>query len=103
MRNEAMADLIRALLSNVPVWSLILALLLAALQTRRAWRVDRWAETCLIWIAFWVLGIGGVYGFVAHLAFGPFNAGSILYTDLLTPLLVVLLLWLSRAERYRLR
>ena len=173
MRNEAMADLIRALLSNVPVWSLILALLLAAVQTRRAWRVDRWAEASLIWIAFWVLGIGGVYGFVAHLAFGPFlakqigwpnspfqnevayanltigilgltsffyrrrdyllaamvaysswffadgvghvvsllldnnnapfNAGSILYTDLMTPLLVVLLLWLSRAERYRLR
>ena len=33
----------------------------------------------------------------------PFNAGSILYNDLLTPLLVVLLLWLSRAERFRLR
>ena len=32
----------------------------------------------------------------------PLNAGSILYTDLLTPLLVVLLLWLSRAERFRL-
>ena len=173
MSNGAMAALIRALLSNVPVWTLILALLLAVLQTRRAWRVDRWAEASLIWIAFWVLGIGGVYGFVAHLAFGPFlaeqigwpnspfqnevayanltigilgfssvwyrrrdyllaamvaygswffadgvghvvsllvdnnkapfNAGSILYTDLLTPLLVVLLLWLSRAERYRLR
>ena len=77
MRNEAMADLIRALLSNVPVWSLILALLLAALQTRRAWRLDRWAEASLIWIAFWVLGIGGVYGFVAHLAFGPFLAEQI--------------------------
>ena len=77
MLNEAMADLIRALLSNVPVWSLILALLLAALQTRRAWRLDRWAEASLIWIAFWVLGIGGVYGFVAHLAFGPFLAEQI--------------------------
>ena len=31
----------------------------------------------LIWIAFWVLGIGGVYGFVAHLAFGPFLAEQI--------------------------
>ena len=168
-----MEALSRALLANVPVWSLILALLLAALQTRRAWRLDRWAEASLLWIAFWVLGIGGVYGFVAHLAFGPFiaeqigwpnspfqnevayanltigilgltsfwyrrrdyllaamvgycswffadgvghvvsllvdsntapsNAGSVLYTDLLTPLLVVLLLWLSRRERCRLR
>ncbi len=168
-----MEALSRALLANVPVWSLILALLLAALQTRRAWRLDRWAEASLLWIAFWVLGIGGVYGFVAHLAFGPFiaeqigwsnspfqnevayanltigllgltsfwyrrrdyllaamvgycswffadgvghvasllvdsntapsNAGSVLYTDLLTPLLVVLLLWLSRKERFRLR
>ena len=77
MPNEAMAALIRALLSNVPVWTLILALLLAVLQTRRAWRVDRWAEASLIWIAFWVLGIGGVYGFVAHLAFGPFLAEQI--------------------------
>ncbi|MCB4394056.1 hypothetical protein FZZ91_02925 [Synechococcus sp. HB1133] len=42
------------------------------MQTRRAWRLDRWAEASLLWIAFWVLGIGGVYGFVAHLAFGPF-------------------------------
>ena len=65
------------MLSIVPVWTLILALLLAVLQTRRAWRVDRWAEASLIWIAFWVLGIGGVYGFVAHLAFGPFLAEQI--------------------------
>ena len=33
----------------------------------------------------------------------PFSAGSILYTDLLSPLLVVILLWLSHAERFRLR
>ena len=35
-----MEALIRALLANVAVWTLILALLLAALQTRRAWRLD---------------------------------------------------------------
>ena len=168
-----MEALIRTLLANVAVWTLLLALLLAALQTRQAWRLDRWAEASLLWISFWVLGIGGLYGFVAHLAFGPFiaeqigwpnspfqnevayanltigilgltsfyyrrrdyllaamvgycswffadgvghvvsplvnndtapsNAGSILYTDLLTPLLVVLLLWLSRKARCRLR
>ena len=31
----------------------------------------------------------------------PSNAGSVLYTDLLTPVVVVLLLWLSRYERRR--
>ena len=105
-----MAGLIRALLSNVPVWSLILALLLAALQTRRAWRLDRWAEASLIWIAFWVLGIGGVYGFVAHLAFGPFLAEQIGWPNspfqhevAYANLTIGILLWLSRAERYRLR
>ena len=168
-----MEVLIRALLANVPVWSLIFALSLAALQTRRGWRLDRWAEASLLWIAFWVLGLAGIYGFIVHIAFGPFiaeqigwpnspfqnevayanltigilgltsfyyrrrdyllaamvgycswffadgvghvvsllvhndtapsNAGSILYTDLLTPLLVVLLLWLSRKARCRLR
>ena len=129
-------------------------------------------EASLLWIAFWVLGVGGVYGFIMHLVFGPFlaeqigwpnspfqyevayadltigilgfssflsrkrdyllasmvafaswffadgvgyvvslvvdennapfNAGSVLYSDLLTPLLVFLLLWISRAERRRL-
>ena len=43
-----MEVLIRALLANVPVWSLILALSLAALQTRRGWRLDRWAEASLL-------------------------------------------------------
>ena len=72
-----MEALIRTLLANVAVWTLLLALLLAALQTRRAWRLDRWAEASLLWISFWVLGIGGLYGFVAHLAFGPFLAEQI--------------------------
>ena len=168
-----MEALMRALLANVPVWTLILALSLAALQTRRGWRLDRWAEASLLWIAFWVLGVAGVYGFIVHIAFGPFiaeqigwpnspfqnevayanltigilgltsfwyrrrdyllaamvafgswffadgvghvvsllvdnntapsNAGSVLYTDVLIPLLVLLLLWLSRKERCRLR
>ena len=168
-----MEALIRALLANMAVWTLILALLLAGLQTRRGWRLDRWAEASLLWISFWVLGVAGVYGFILHIAFGPFiaeqigwpnspfqnemayanltigilgltsfwyrhrdyllaamvgycswffadgighvvsllvdnntapsNAGSVLYTDLGIPLLVVLLLWLSRNECCRLR
>jgi hypothetical protein len=168
-----MERLIRFLLADVPVWTLAIALLLGWIQTRRQWDVGRWAEASLLWIAFWVLGVAGVYGFVCHLAFGPFiaeqigwpnspfqnevayanltigilglssffyrrrnyllaamvgycswffadgvghvvsllisndvapsNAGSVLYTDLLTPFLVVLLLWLSRTQRCRLR
>ena len=74
---QVMDVLIKALLANVAVWTLVLALLLAALQTRRGWRLERWAEVSLLWICFWVLGIGGVYGFVVHLAFGSFIAEQI--------------------------
>ena len=168
-----MAGLVRFLLQDTGVWTLVLALLLGALQTRRQGSVSRWSEASLLWIAFWVLGLAGIYGFIVHIAFGPFiaeqigwpnspfqnevayanltigilgltsfwyrrrdyllaamvafgswffadgvghvvsllvdsnkapsNAGSVLYTDLVTPLLVVLLLWLSRKERCRLR
>lgn len=168
-----MASLVRFLLADVSLWTLALALLLGFLQCRRQWQVGRWAEASLLWIAFWVLGVAGVHGFVVHLAFGPFiaeqigwpnspfqnevayanltigilgfssfilrrrdyllasmvaygswffadglghvvslvlnsdrapaNAGTVLYTDLLTPLLVVVLLQLSARERWRLR
>ena len=167
-----MAELVRFLLQDTGVWTLLLALLLGALQTRRQASVSRWAEASLLWIAFWVLGIAGFYGFIIHLVFGQFsaeqigwpnspfqfevayanltmsilgfssflyrkrdyllaamvafsswffadgvghvvslvvdnnqapsNAGSVLYTDLLTPVVVVVLLWLSRHERRRL-
>ena len=167
-----MEPLIRFLLADYALWTLILALLLGALQTRHQWQWSRWAEASLLWIAFWVLGVTGLYGFIIHIAFGEFaaqqigwpnspfqnevayanltigilglssfwyrkrdfllaamvayaswffadgvghvvsllrdsdlapgNAGTILYTDLFTPLLVVILLWLSRRERRRL-
>ena len=52
---------------------------------------------------FFADGVSHVVSLLVDNNNAQFNAGSILYTDLLTPLLVVLLLWLSRAERYRLR
>ena len=167
-----MAGLVRFLLQDTGVWTLLLALLLGALQTRRQASVSRWAEASLLWIAFWVMGVAGLHGFIAYLLFAPFiaeqigwpnspfqfevayanltmgilgfsgffyrkrnyllaamvafsswyfadgvghvvslvvdnnqapsNAGSVLYTDLLTPVVVVVLLWLSRHERRRL-
>ena len=167
-----MAGFVRFLLQDTGVWTLLLALLLGALQTRRQRSVSRWSEASLLWIAFWVMGVAGLYGFIAHLLFAPFiaeqigwpnspfqfevayanltvsilgfssffyrkrdyllaamvafsswyfadgvghvvslvvdnnqapsNAGSVLYTDLLTPVVVVVLLWLSRHERRRL-
>ena len=169
---ESMTTLMHFLEADYGVWTLLLALLLGALQTRQQWTLSRWSEASLLWIAFWVLGFGGVYGFIMHLVFGTFsaeqigwpnspfqyevayanlmigilcyssflyrkrdyllasmvafaswlfadgvghvvslvvfkknaasNAGAVLYTDLLTPLLVILLLWISRDERRRL-
>ena len=166
-----MAGLVRFLLQDTGVWTLVLALLLGALQTRRQGSVSRWSEASLLWIAFWVMGVAGLYGFIAHLLFAPFIAeqigwpnspfqfevayanltvsilgfssfgignaticwrrwslqqlvlrrrrwscgvacgrqqpgtlqcGERAYTDLLTPVVVVLLLWFSRHERRRL-
>ena len=167
-----MRRVVHFLLADYGVWTLLLALLLGALQTRQQWTLGRWSEASLLWIAFWVLGVGGVYGFLMHLVFGSFlaeqigwpnspfqnevayanltigilgfssflyrkrdyllasmvafaswyfadgighvvslvvdqnnapsNAGTVLYTDLLTPVLVVILLWISRGERRRL-
>ena len=161
------------LLGHLDVWMLLLALICGLVQVRAAWDPGRWSEATLLWIAFWVMGIGGVYGFICHLFFAPFvaeqigwpnspfqlevayanltigilglssfwlrrrdyllaamvaycswffadgvghvvslvvdannapsNAGSVLYTDLLVPVFVVVLLWLSRKQRTRLK
>ena len=48
-------------------------------------------------------GVGHFVSLLVDNNNAPFSVRSILYTDLITPLLVVLLLWLSRAERLRLR
>ncbi|WP_036915599.1 MULTISPECIES: DUF6790 family protein [unclassified Prochlorococcus] len=31
----------------------------------------------LLWIAFWVMGLGGLYGFAMHIVFGQFIAEQI--------------------------
>ena len=42
-------------------------------------------------------GVGHVVSLVVDNNQAPSNAGSVLYTDLLTPVVVVLLLWLQPA------
>ena len=51
---------------------------------------------------FFADGVGHVVSLVVDNNQAPSNAGSVLYTDLLTPVVVVVLLWLSRHERRRL-
>ena len=72
-----MRTLVHFLLADYGVWTLLLALLLGALQTRRQWTLSSWSEASLLCIAFWVLGVGGVYGFIMHLVFGSFSAEQI--------------------------
>nr|WP_236070293.1 DUF6790 family protein [Prochlorococcus marinus] len=52
---------------------------------------------------FFVDGLGHVYLRVVQSNDAPSNVGTILFTDLLMPILVVILLWLSREERTRLK
>jgi hypothetical protein len=52
---------------------------------------------------FFADGVGHVVSLLVSNDVAPSNAGSVLYTDLFTPFLVVLLLWLSRKQRCRLR
>ena len=168
-----MNHLVRLIFGHIDLSTALIALLCGALQVRRSWNVSRWSEATLLWIAFWVMGLGGLYGFAMHIAFGQFiaeqigwpnspfqnevafanltigilglssfwrrsrdylvasivayaswffavglghvyslvvqsndapsNVGTILFTDLLMPILVVILLWLSREERTRLK
>ena len=51
---------------------------------------------------FFADGVGHLVSLLKDSDLAPGNAGTILYTDLLTPVLVVILLWLSRRERRRL-
>ena len=52
---------------------------------------------------FFADGLGYVYSLVGQSNDAPSNVGTILFTDLLMPILVVILLWLSREERIRLK
>lgn len=52
---------------------------------------------------FFADGVGHVASLLLVGDRAPSNAGTVLYTDLFTPLLVALLLWLSRSERTRLK
>ena len=89
-QNEvAYANLTIGILGFSSVWYRRRDYLLAAMVAYGSW--------------FFADGVGHVVSPLVDNNIAPFNAGSILYTDLLNPLLVVLLLWLSRAERYRLR
>lgn len=168
-----MGRALQLFLGHLDLWSLVIALIGGGLAVRRSPSPGRWSEATLLWIAFWVLGVNGLVGFLMHLLLGPFiaaqigwpdspfqnevayanltiailgfsafwlrrrdyllaamvaygswffadgvghavsllttgnrapsNVGTILYTDLLTPILVAVLLWLSRAERTRLK
>ena len=59
-----MEQVLRFLLSDYSLWTVVLALVLGVLQTRRQFTISHAAEASLLWIAFWVRGVGGVYGFI---------------------------------------
>ena len=52
---------------------------------------------------FFADGIGHIVSLVQDSNMAPSNSGSILYTDLLTPVLVLVLLLISRKEKCRLQ
>ena len=66
--------MIRLLLGEFNVWTILIALIGGSLETRHQFSWPRWADRTLLWIAFWVLGINGLWGFVFHFFFGEFSA-----------------------------
>ena len=52
---------------------------------------------------FFADGVGHIVSLVRESNMAPSNSGSILYADLLTPLLVLILLVVSRKEKCRLQ
>ena len=70
------------------------------------WRRSRdYLVASIVAYASWFFadGLGHVYSLVVQSNDAPSNVGTILFTDLLMPILVVILLWLSREERTRLK
>ena len=65
---------IRLLLGEFNVWAILIALIGGSLEVRRQFSWERWADRTLLWIAFWVLGVNGLWGFVFHFFFGEFSA-----------------------------
>ncbi len=72
-----MNHLVRLIFGHINLWIALIALLCGALQVRRSWNVSRWSEATLLWIAFWVMGLGGLYGFAMYISFGQFIAEQI--------------------------
>jgi len=72
-----MNHLVRLIFGQIVLWTALISLLCGALQVRRSWNVSRWSEATLLWIAFWVMGLGGLYGFAMHISFGQFIAEQI--------------------------
>ena len=72
-----MNHLIGLLLGHLDLWTALLALSLGALKVRQQWSRSRWAESTLVSLAFWVMGIYGTYSFLVHLLFGDFIAAQI--------------------------
>ena len=62
------------LLAQLNVWTILIALIGGSLEVRRQFSWPRWADRTLLWIAFWVLGINGLWGFIYHFFFGEFSA-----------------------------
>ena len=81
-------------------------LTIGILGLSRFWRRSRdYLLASIVAYASWLFadGLGHVYWLVVQSNDAPFNVGTILFTDLLMPILVVILLWLSREERSRLK
>lgn len=72
-----MQHLIALVLGHVDLWTALIALSIGVFKTRQHWSRARWAESTLVSIAFWVMGLYGTYSFAMHLLFGDFIAAQI--------------------------
>ncbi|WP_205909574.1 MULTISPECIES: DUF6790 family protein [Prochlorococcus] len=72
----------------------------------RFWQRSRdYLVASIVAYASWLLvdGLAHVYSLVVQSNDAPSNVGTLLFTDLLMPILMVILLWLTREERTRLK
>ena len=101
--------MIRLLLGEFNVWTILIALIGGSLETRHQFSWPRWADRTLLWIAFWVLGINGLWGFVCHFFFGGFSAEligwpnspfqyEVAYANLTIGILGFTTVWLRRRD-----
>lgn len=65
-----MSMVLKTIFSNVALWSFVIAFILSFVSVKGQFNLKNWMQWAMRWYFFWVLGVTGLWGFIAY-AFLP--------------------------------